>query len=355
MSPKEITMTKLVIVQPDDWHIHLRQGNFLAKTVADASRQFRRVLVMPNLTPPICTTEQAAAYKYAILATLKNTTDFLPIMTLYLTQTTLPEAIEEASGSGIVAACKLYPAGSTTHSELGVQDCEKLHPVFEKMQELDLPLCIHGEVVSPEVDIYDREARFIDTTLKKLTTDFPQLRIILEHVTTQEAIAFVMASSDKVAATITAHHLLLNRNDLLVGGIKPHYYCLPIVKRAEHQEALIKAATSGSKKFFIGSDSAPHAIDKKETACGCAGIYTAHAAIELYAEAFEQANALDKLEGFCSFNGPDFYKLPRNSNFITLLKEPWQVPRYYHYGDTKLIPFRADSLIQWKLVNSSHD
>lgn len=345
-------MKKLSLIQPDDWHIHLRDDEFLKTTVPHAAQQFARVIVMPNLKQPIADSAQAQGYRTAILASLPETTSFLPLMTLYLTDQTTPSIIQDAKKSGIVFGCKLYPAGSTTNSMHGVTLLTKLYPVFETMQQVDLPLLIHGETTKTDVDIFDREAYFIDTILKPLTATFPQLRIVLEHVTTKEAVDFVKSAPSNIAATITAHHLLLNRNDMLVGGIKPHFYCLPILKRRYHQDALISAATSGLNKFFIGTDSAPHARETKETACGCAGVYTAHAALPLYAEAFEAANALDKLEGFASFYGPDFYQLPRNTTTVTLLKEDWEVPPSYRYGNTELIPFRANSLIHWKLINT---
>jgi dihydroorotase len=347
-----MTSTTLTITKPDDWHIHLRDGEFLKTTVSHAAKQFNRVIVMPNLKPPICTVPQAKEYHDSILHHVSSDKILNPLMTLYLTDHTSPTTISLARTSGFIFACKLYPAGSTTYSESGVKSLQRLYPVFERMQEVDLPLLIHGEVTHSGVDIFDREAFFIDTILSQLVHQFPNLRIVLEHATTKEATQFVLSASDKIAATITPHHLLLNRNDIFVGGIQPHHYCLPILKRSTHQEALIKAATSGNAKFFIGTDSAPHPIENKETSCGCAGVYCAHAAIELYTEAFERVNALDKLEGFCSFFGADFYQLPRNKNKISLIKEDWQVPDYYLYAQTKLVPFRAGSIIHWKLIPS---
>jgi dihydroorotase len=340
---------KLTLTKPDDWHIHLREGTLLATTVRHAAERFQRALVMPNLTKPVCNVKLATEYHRAIMDSLPPNSTFEPLMTLYLTQQTTPQEIEEAKRSGLIFGCKLYPAFATTHSESGVTDIKKLYPVFEKMQEINLPLLIHGEVVDPSIDIFDREAIFIDTHLTALVKTFPQLRIVLEHITTKDATEFIASASPFIAATITVHHLLLNRNDLLVGGIKPHYYCLPILKSRHHQEALLKAAISGSPKYFLGTDSAPHAIEKKETACGCAGVYTAHAAIELCAEVFEQANALDKLEAFTGFYGADFYQLPRNTSKIELSKVDWQVPSLYSFGNSNLIPLRAGQTIRWKL------
>ncbi len=345
-------MTKLIITQPDDWHIHLRDGEFLKTTVLHAAERFGRVIVMPNLKPPVCTVAAAKKYRDAIIACMPPSQSFHPLMTLYLTDETRVETITEAKQSGFIFGCKLYPAGSTTHSDSGVTNIEKLAPVLEKMQEVDLPLLVHGEVTDVATDIFDREALFLDKILSRFVTSYPELRIVLEHITTQEAAQFVMEQSDKIAATITPHHLLMNRNDMLVGGIKPHHYCLPVLKRRQHQEALIKAATSANPKFFLGTDSAPHTKESKESGCGCAGIYSAHAGIELYCEAFDQANSLDKLEGFASFFGADFYKLPRNSNKIQLIKQDWEVPASYPYSTSQLIPFKAKSVVSWKLMKS---
>lgn len=342
-------MMTLTITQPDDWHIHLRDGNFLATTVAHAARQFQRVLVMPNLKPPVSSLNEAKQYYQAIMAAVPAGLSLQPLMTLYLMDRTTAYDIKEAKQSQLIYGCKLYPAGATTHSDSGVTLIEKLYPVFDQMQSNDLPLLIHGEVTDNAVDVFDREARFIEVCLAPLVKTFPNLRIVLEHITTEEAVHFIEASSSFIGATITAHHLLMNRNDLLVGGIKPHHYCLPILKRRKHQEALIKAATSGSAKYFLGTDSAPHTVESKQSSCGCAGIYTSHAAMEFYCEVFEQVGALDKLEKFASFNGADFYKLPRNKNTITLVKESWQVPEFYPFGNSKLIPFRAGQSIPWKL------
>lgn len=342
-------MTKLILTRPDDWHIHLRDDLLLETTVPHAAQQFQRAIIMPNLKPPIVNVAQASAYRQRILAKVPQGLTFEPLMTLYLTDQTTPSMIKMAQESGIVFGCKLYPAGSTTHSENGVTDLHKLEKVLETMQEVAMPLLIHGEVTDTEVDIFDREAVFIDRILKPLIKKFPALRMVLEHITTKDAVDFIKSTPENIAATITAHHLLINRNDLLVGGIKPHYYCLPVVKRKIHQEVLLAAATSGNPKFFIGTDSAPHSREAKETDCGCAGIYTAHAALSFYAEAFESVRALDKLEAFCSFNGPDFYRLPRNSSKVTLIKEEWQIPKSYPFGKSEVEPFRSDTATAWKL------
>lgn len=343
-------MKHITITKPDDWHCHLRDGDFLSRTVADAAKQFGRIIVMPNLQPPVVNVANAQAYLRRITNFIAKDSSFKPLMTLYLTDQTTPEIIYDAKQSGIVYAVKLYPAHATTHSEHGVTNIKKLKKTLDAMQDIDLPLLIHGEVVDNDIDIFAREKVFIERALKPLTEQYPNLRIVLEHITTQDAVNFIQQASDNIAATITAHHLLLNRNDLLVGGIKPHYYCLPILKAQRHQQALINAALSGNKKFFLGTDSAPHAINKKETACGCAGIYTAHAAIELYAEFFAQHNALDKLEAFASFYGADFYKLPRNQEKITLVNEAWMVPEVLAFGNEKLVPFKAGEEIAWKLL-----
>jgi dihydroorotase len=342
---------KLTITQPDDWHIHLRDGQFLTTTVKHAAMQFGKAIIMPNLTPPVCTVEAAREYQKTIQHVLPQNSPFWPLMTLYLTDRTTDQDIIKAKNSQVVFGCKLYPAGSTTHSESGIRKWEKLIPIFEKMEEVDFPLLIHGEVTDPGIDVFDREAKFLERDLGKMIERFSTLRIVLEHITTHEAVQFVSAASSRVGATITPHHLLLNRNDIFVGGIQPHHYCLPILKREKHQEALIQAATSGQPKFFLGTDSAPHPQENKESACGCAGIYSAHAAIELYCEVFEQAGALDKLEQFASFNGADFYQLPRNIKKISLIKENWEVPAYFRYGSSRLIPFRAGQTIHWKLMN----
>ncbi len=342
--PQQITITR-----PDDWHIHLRDGAALTRTVADASQQFARAIVMPNLVPPVMNTEQALAYKQRILAARPANSQFEPLMVLYLTDKTDPAEIAKAKAAGIVA-CKLYPAGATTNSDSGVTHLENIYPVLEAMQKEGMHFLLHGEVTDSSIDIFDREKTFIDRSLRTLVQKFPALKMVLEHITTQEAAEFVAEAPTNIAATITAHHLLYNRNHMLAGGIRPHYYCLPILKRNTHQQALIKAATSGNPKFFLGTDSAPHTKDKKEAACGCAGSYTAYAALELYAEAFESANALDKLEGFASHFGADFYGLPRNRAQVTLIKNSWQAPESLAFADAQLVPLRAGETLQWQLA-----
>lgn len=344
-------MTELTITRPDDWHVHLRDGASLAQTCADMARYFGRAVVMPNLSPPATTVEQALAYRSRILAAMGELPrHFEPLMTLYLTDQTSAQEIKLAAGTPGVHAIKLYPAGATTNSAAGVAQLDDLFDTLAVMEEVDLPLLVHGEVTESDVDIFDREKVFIERHLEPITRRFPKLRIVLEHITTADAVEFVNAASDKVAATITAHHLLLNRNDMLVGGIRPHYYCLPILKRKTHQQALRTAATSASPKFFLGTDSAPHTTASKEHACGCAGVYTAHAAIELYAEVFEEMSALDKLEGFAAHFGPDFYRLPRNSDTITLSKQSWDIPAHRVLGDTTLTPLRAGEPIAWQVI-----
>ncbi|WP_034434985.1 dihydroorotase [Candidatus Contendibacter odensensis] len=344
-------MDTLHFTRPDDWHLHLRDGAALRTVVPHSARQFARAVIMPNLRPPVTTTEQALAYREWILDAVPPGSNFQPLMTLYLTDHTLPAEIARAKTSGHIIAGKLYPAGATTHSDSGVTAIGKLYPVLAAMQAHDLPLLIHGEVTDPEVDIFDREAVFIEQVLIPLIRDFPALRIVLEHITTQDAADFVRAAPTTVAATITAHHLLYSRNAIFQGGIRPHYYCLPILKRASHRQALIQAAISGNPKFFLGTDSAPHPRHGKETACGCAGCYTAHAALELYAEAFDAAGALDKLEGFASFYGADFYRLPRNCDAVTLLRQPTPIPATFPFGADELIPLCAGETIGWRLVN----
>lgn len=341
-------MTELTITRPDDWHIHLRDGEQLKDTVRDVSRYMGRAIIMPNLVPPVTNTEEALGYHQRIMEQQPQG-NFDPLMVLYLTDKTSPDEIKKAKATGKIYAAKLYPAGATTNSDSGVTSIKNIYPVLEAMQEAGMLLLIHGEVTDSEIDIFDREKTFIDHILKDVVADFPELKIVLEHITTKDAAEFVASAGDNVAATITAHHLLFNRNHMLAGGIRPHYYCLPILKRNIHQEALIKAATSGSPKFFLGTDSAPHMKHAKEAACGCAGSYTAHAAIELYAETFEAAGALDKLEAFASLNGPDFYGLPRNSDTITLVKESWDVPASYPLGDDLVVPIRAGETINWKV------
>lgn len=341
-------MTTLTITRPDDWHIHLRDGASLKDTVRDVSRYMGRAIIMPNLVPPVTNTEEALGYRERIQSHNSNSS-FDPLMVLYLTDNTSPEEIRKAKATGKIYAAKLYPAGATTNSDSGVTSVKNIYPALKAMQEEGMLLLVHGEVTDSEIDIFDREKIFIENILKNVVNDFPNLKIVLEHITTKDAAEFVASAGENVAATITAHHLMFNRNHMLAGGIRPHYYCLPILKRNIHQEALIKAATSGNKKFFLGTDSAPHMKHAKEAACGCAGSYTAHAAIELYAEVFEEADALDKLEAFASFNGPDFYGLPRNTDTITLTKESWEVPESYALGDSVVVPIKAGDKISWKV------
>ncbi len=340
----------LTLTRPDDWHLHLRDGAALTAVLPDTARQFGRAIVMPNLKPPVTTVADAEAYRARILAALPAGMTFEPLMTLYLTDRTTPDEIVRAKASGIVHGVKLYPLGATTNSDSGVSSLEHCLPVLEKMAEVGLPFLLHGEVTDPDIDIFDREAVFIERTLAPLIARLPELRVVLEHITTAQAAEFVASASANVAATLTAHHLLMNRNAMLVGGIRPHHYCLPVLKRETHRQALLKAATSGSAKFFLGTDSAPHARHTKEAACGCAGMYTALAALELYAEAFDSVGALDKLEAFASFNGPDFYRLPRNSGTVTLRRESWTVPATLAYlDDAPLVPLRAGETLDWKL------
>jgi len=344
-------MQTLTITRPDDWHLHLRDGAALPMTVADAAHRFGRAIIMPNLRPPVTTVEQAAAYRTRILAAVPAGLKFEPLMTLYLTDNTSPDEITRAKDSGFIHAVKLYPAGATTNSDAGVTSVGKVHDVLARMEELGLALCVHGEVTHGDVDVFDRESVFIDRILAPLAQRFPRLRTVFEHITTREAAQYVMGAGENVAATITAHHLLMNRNAIFAGGIRPHHYCLPILKREVHRQALLEAAVSDNPRFFLGTDSAPHARSAKETACGCAGCYTEHAGVELYAEAFEQAGALDRLEAFASFNGPDWYGLPRNADTITLSKEAWTVPATLDYlpGDP-IIPLRAGETVAWKLA-----
>ncbi|XPF95025.1 dihydroorotase [Colwellia sp. RE-S-Sl-9] len=341
-------MNTLTITRPDDWHVHLRDGAALKNTVTDISRYFGRAVVMPNLVPPVTNAKLADDYYQRIMA-VNPSANFKPLMVLYLTDQTTAQDIEDAKNSGIVVAAKLYPAGATTNSSSGVTSVDNIASVIEAMQKHEMPLLIHGEVTTADIDIFDREAVFIDTILKPLVAKYPNLNVVLEHITTKQAVDFVEQAGPKVAATITAHHLLYNRNHMLVGGIRPHFFCLPILKRNIHQNALIKAATSGSAKFFLGTDSAPHPQHAKESACGCAGSYTAHAAIELYAEVFEQENALDKLELFASLNGPAFYNLPANEDKITLTKKEWDVPATMAFGDDVVVPVRASEVINWQV------
>lgn len=343
------TQQTLTITRPDDWHIHLRDDQALTTTVPDTARYFGRAIVMPNLRPPVTTTDQAQAYYQRIIAARPEGSSFEPLMTLYLTDKTSADEIHAAHQSGIVKAVKLYPAGATTNSDAGVTDLKHCSSALSAMQDVGMPLLIHGEVTHADIDVFDREKVFIDQVLKPLLAEYPTLKVVFEHITTKDAAEFVANSSDRIAATITPHHLLLNRNDLLVGGIRPHNYCLPVLKRNTHQQALIKAATSGSPKFFLGTDSAPHPRTGKEASCGCAGIYSGHAAIELYAEAFELAGALDKLEGFASHFGPDFYGLPRHNDKITLVKTPWNVAESFEYAGEQLVPMRAGETINWQV------
>ncbi|QSB00222.1 dihydroorotase [Methylomonas sp. EFPC1] len=343
-------MDKLTIRQPDDWHLHVRTGSILKTVIGHTARQFGRAIIMPNLKPPVTTVAQALLYRQEILAALPPDSTFQPLMTLYLTASTSVEEIKKVADAEHVHAFKLYPAGATTNSDAGVADIEAAYPLFAAMEQHGVPLLIHGEVTDAEYDIFDREKLFIDNKLSKLTRQFPALRIVLEHLTTQEAVQFVEAASENIAATITPQHLLYNRNAILAGGIRPHFYCLPILKREHHRQALINAATSANPKFFLGTDSAPHLTGLKENSCGCAGCYSAHAALELYAEAFEQVGALDKLEGFGSFYGADFYGLPHNSASVTLEKQAWMVPEAYANTDDTITPLRAGESLAWRLV-----
>tara|TARA_R110002167_G_scaffold4255_1_gene19903 strand:- start:761 stop:1804 length:1044 start_codon:yes stop_codon:yes gene_type:complete len=346
-------MKQITLLQPDDWHVHLRDGDALPHTVAATARYFGRAIVMPNLKPPVVDTASARAYRERILANIPSGLSFDPLMTLYLTDATKPEEIIKAKASGFVHALKYYPAGATTNSENGVSNIDKVGAVLEVMAEIGMPLLIHGEVTDSHIDIFDREKVFIDQILKPLIKRFPTLKIVLEHITTAHAVEFVQSSGGQVGATITAHHLLYNRSDMLAGGIRPHLYCLPILKRDTHQQALIQAATSGDPRFFLGTDSAPHIRGLKENACGCAGSYTAFAALELYADVFERAGALDRLEGFASHFGPDFYGLPRNKRRIRLEKSPWTVPADYAFGPERVVPLRAGEQLQWRVAEIS--
>ena len=341
-------VTTITLTQPDDWHLHVRDGDVLATVVPHTARQFGRAIIMPNLKPPVTTAAMALAYAQRIRAAVPAGLAFEPLMTLYLTDNLPPDEIKRAKDAGVVA-CKLYPAGATTNSDAGVTDLRKVYKTLEAMQREGLLLLVHGEVTSPEIDLFDREAVFIDTQLIPLRKDFPELKIVFEHITTREAATYVASAGDFTAATITAHHLLYNRNAIFTGGVRPHYYCLPVLKRETHRLALVQAATSGSNKFFLGTDSAPHPAHLKEHASGCAGCYTAHAALELYATAFDAAGKLDTLEAFASHNGPDFYGLPRNSGRITLRREIWTPPESFAYGDAQLKPLAAGEALGWKL------
>ncbi|MFT7132297.1 MAG: dihydroorotase [Cyclobacteriaceae bacterium] len=343
-------MRSLTLTRPDDWHVHLRDGSYLPATVGDIARYFGRALIMPNLVPPVDSVDAARQYRDRILALVPRESTFKPMMTLYLTRNTTPAVIREAKQAGFVLAFKLYPAGATTNSEAGIDSIKSLYPLFEVMQEVNMPLAVHGEVTDPQIDIFDREAVFIDRHLRDISETFPDLRLILEHITTGNSVDFVKSAGPNVAATITAHHLLYNRNDMLVGGIKPLYYCLPVLKRNTHQHALLEAATGGNSKFFLGTDSAPHPRSAKENACGCAaGCYTAHAAIELYAEVFAEVDALHKLEGFASFFGADFYQVPRNTDTITLQESSWTVPEWLPFGSEQLMPIRTGTSVAWQV------
>jgi len=341
--------SQITITRPDDWHLHVRDGEPLATVVPHTAAQFGRAIIMPNLKPPVTTAQQALDYKRRILAAVPAGVAFEPLMTLYLTDNLPPDEIQRAKDAGVVAA-KLYPAGATTNSDAGVTDLRKTYKTLEAMQREGLLLLVHGEVTSPEIDLFDREAVFIEQQLMPLRRDFPELKIVFEHITTKEAAQYVQASDRYLGATITAHHLLYNRNAIFTGGIRPHYYCLPVLKREVHRQALVAAATSGNPKFFLGTDSAPHPVHLKEHATGCAGCYTAHAAIEMYAEAFDLAGALDKLEGFASLHGADFYGLPRNTGTITLRRESWTPPESFPFGQAELKPLRSGESLPWRLV-----
>ena len=340
----------LTITRPDDWHLHVRDGAMLQAVIGHTAREFGRAIIMPNLRPPVTTVEQAAAYRDRILAALPDGSTFDPLMTLYITDNMPASEIVKAKAAGFVKAVKLYPAGATTNSDSGVTSFDKVMGTLEKMAELGIPLLVHGEVTDPAVDVFDREAVFIDRILEPLVNRLPQLKVVMEHITTAQAADFILHAPDNIAATVTVHHLLMNRNALFTGGIRPHHYCLPVLKREIHRERLSAAVMSGSHKFFLGTDSAPHARHTKETSCGCAGMYTAHAALPLYAEAFEAAGALDKFEAFASFNGPAFYNLPVNAGTVTLKKESWTVPAEFAAGDDTLVPLRAGEQIHWQLA-----
>ena len=342
----------LTLLRPDDWHLHLRDGEALRAVLPHTARQFARAVVMPNLKPPVTTTALAAEYRQRILAARPAGSDFEPLMTLYLTDRTSPEEIDRACDSGFVIGCKLYPAGATTHSDAGVTDISRIDAVLARMAERNLPLQIHGEVTADEIDVFDREREFIERTLRPLVARHPGLRVIFEHITTAAAVEFVQNAREGIAATITPQHLLYNRNEMFRGGIRPHFYCLPVLKTEPDRQALLEAATSGHRRFFLGTDSAPHERHTKEAACGCAGIYSAHAALELYAEAFERMGRLDRLEAFASLNGPDFYRLPRNTTTVTLRRTNWQVPQAYAFGSGTVVPMRAGETLSWQLVES---
>ncbi|HET7306889.1 MAG TPA: dihydroorotase [Gammaproteobacteria bacterium] len=344
---------EITLPRPDDFHLHLRDGAAMADVVAHSARQFARAVVMPNLKPPVRTVADALTYRDRILAALPEGANFTPLMTLYLTETTVPGEIARAADEAAMIGVKLYPAGATTNADSGVADLHRVRPVLEAMQTHDLPLLIHGEVTDPDIDVFDREAVFVDRVLDPLRRDFPALRIVLEHVTTRHAVEYVRASDSHLAATITPQHLLYNRNALFAGGLRPHYYCLPVLKLESDRQALVAAATGGDERFFLGTDSAPHARGAKETACGCAGIFSAHAALELYAEAFERAGALDRLGEFAGRRGAAFYRLPENSGTVRLVKTDWQIPASYPLGDGEVVPLRGGEAIGWKLAAES--
>ncbi len=342
---------ELTLTRPDDWHLHVRDGAALNAVVPHTAAQFARAIIMPNLKPPVTTAEQAMAYKQRILDAVPQGMTFEPLMTLYLTDNLPPAEIARAKAAGVVAS-KLYPAGATTNSDAGVTDLRKIYPVLEAMQREGMLLLVHGEVTSADIDLFDREAVFIERHLAPLRRDFPELKIVMEHITTAEAVQYVQAADRHLAATLTVHHLLYNRNAIFTGGIRPHYYCLPVLKRETHRQALVQAATSGDPRFFLGTDSAPHPTHLKEHATGCAGCYTAHAAMEMYAEVFDQAGALDKLEGFASWFGADFYGLPRNTDRITLRRENWTPPESYAFGEAELKPLRSGESLPWRLLTA---
>ncbi|HEV2269328.1 MAG TPA: dihydroorotase [Steroidobacteraceae bacterium] len=345
-------MTSVTLRRPDDLHLHLRDGDSMRSVLPFTAARFARAIIMPNLRPPVTTTEQALAYRRRILDALPAPLTFEPLMTLYLTDRTDPAEVDHAKASGCIVGVKLYPAGATTHSDAGVTDIRRVDGVLARMEERDLVLQVHGEVTDPEIDVFDREARFISEILAPLAARFPRLRIVFEHITTRAAVEFVLGARPGIAATVTPQHLLMNRNALFTGGIRPHHYCLPVLKSQSDRETLLAAVTSGDSRFFLGTDSAPHARSAKETSCGCAGIFSAHAAIELYAEAFESAGALARLEAFASEHGADFYRLPRNSGRITLVRAPWEVPRSYPFGSEDLVPLRAGEHIGWRLAET---
>jgi dihydroorotase len=345
-----MTASTLTLTRPDDWHLHLRDGELMRSVVAETARVFARAVVMPNLDPPVTTVAAAAAYRERIAAATPSTSPFAPLLTLYLTDRTPAAEIAAARKSGFIIGVKYYPAGATTHSEAGVTALERAYPALEAMQGAGLPLLVHGEATASDVDVFDRERVFVEQSLARIVRDFPALKIVLEHVTTREAVEFVAAAPAHVGATITPQHLTYSRNALFVGGLRPHRYCLPVLKREAHRTAVLEAATGGNPKFFLGTDSAPHSRRAKESACGCAGCYTAHAALELYAEAFEAAGALDRLEAFASFHGADFYGLARNRDTVTLVREPWTVPAEYPIGDDALVPLNAGATMRWRVV-----